>query len=112
MIAYFIQGNILITEEGVACLADFGISGIITDPSIIPPSSTPPSTRGLVRYMAPEQMDPTRFGRTNSNPSKESDVHSLAMTAYEVRFPPLPAGMAENFPLPPGSHGGPALHRQ
>lgn len=34
-------------------------------------------------------MDPGRFGRVNSNPSKESDVHSLAMTTYEV-WHPLP----------------------
>jgi len=35
--------------------------------------------------MAPELLNPPQFGLPNSNPSKESDVYSLAMTAYEVR---------------------------
>ena len=42
--------------------------------------------------MAPEQLQPSEFNRTDSKASKESDVHSFAMTAYEVRFPPLPIG--------------------
>jgi len=36
--------------------------------------------------MAPELLNPTQFNLPNSNPSKESDVYSLVMTAYEVRF--------------------------
>ena len=35
--------------------------------------------------MAPELLNPPQFSLPNSNPSKESDVYSLAMTAYEVR---------------------------
>jgi hypothetical protein len=35
--------------------------------------------------MAPELLNPSQFSLQNSNPSKESDVYSLAMTAYEVR---------------------------
>jgi len=35
--------------------------------------------------MAPELLNPSGFSLANSNPSKESDVYSLAMTAYEVR---------------------------
>ena len=34
--------------------------------------------------MAPELLNPSQFSLANSNPSKESDVYSLAMTAYEV----------------------------
>ena len=34
--------------------------------------------------MAPELLNPSQFSLTNSNPSKESDIYSLAMTAYEV----------------------------
>ncbi|KAF9644351.1 kinase-like protein [Thelephora ganbajun] len=105
-------GNILVTEEGVACLADFGISGIVTDPSVVAPGSTTTSKGGLVRYMAPEQMNPSRFGRANSNPSKESDVHSLAMTAYEVTFSCLTVGTAKDFLLLSGPHGDQAIRRQ
>jgi len=42
------------------------------------------SKPGVVRYMAPEQIDPLGFGLPNGNPTKESDVYSFAMTAYEV----------------------------
>ena len=38
----------------------------------------------VTRYMAPELLDPQQFGLSQSNPSKESDVYSFAMTAYEV----------------------------
>jgi len=40
----------------------------------------------VVYYMAPELLVPEEFGLKpeNSGPSKESDVYSLAMTAYEV----------------------------
>jgi serine/threonine protein kinase len=107
---YSVQGNILITEEGVARLADVGILGIITDPSVVAPGRTTTSKPGFVRYMAPEQMDPTRFNRETSNPSKESDVHSLAMTAYEVCSPASLVGTAENFPPLLGPHGDPAIH--
>ena len=36
--------------------------------------------------MAPELLEPQEFDLTHSNPSKESDVFSFAMTGYEV-FP-------------------------
>ena len=79
-----VQGNILITEEGNACLGDFGITGIIADPAIIKPGSTTTSKPGVTRYMAPELLDPGLFGFTHSSPSKESDVYSFAMAAYQV----------------------------
>ena len=42
------------------------------------------SKPGVVRYMAPELLNPLQFGLVDSNPSKEGDVYSLVMTAYEV----------------------------
>lgn len=82
--ASYVQGNILITEEGDARLGDFGITSVITDPTLVEPDSTTTFKPGVVRYMAPELLNPSGFSLVNSNPSKESDVHSLAMTAYEV----------------------------
>jgi serine/threonine protein kinase len=35
--------------------------------------------------MAPELLDPPQFNLLNSNPTRESDIYSLAVTAYEVR---------------------------
>ena len=37
--------------------------------------------------MAPELLNPLQFDLANSNPSKESDIYSFAMTAFEVRSP-------------------------
>jgi len=34
--------------------------------------------------MAPEQVNPQMFKLENSNAMKATDVHSFAMTAYEV----------------------------
>jgi len=110
---YTIQGNILICERGDAYLADFGISVIMTDPNVVSHSRTPTSKQGLTRYMAPEQIAPQLFGRKPGDPpSKESDVHSLAMTIYEVRFPALPLGIAEEFPLLSGPHGDRTILRK
>ena len=106
MNAYTLQGNLLISEDGVAHLADFGISVIMTDPNVITHSRTTTAKQELTRYMAPEQISPEQFGRKHGDPpSKESDVHSLAMTMYEVRFLTPHFCTAENFRPPPGFHG-------
>ena len=74
----------------MACLADFAITGIIINTTVETSGSMEATRRDLVCYMAPEQMNPSLFNRTDSNASKETDVHSFAMTAYEVRSPPSP----------------------
>ena len=77
----------MISGDGVACLADFAFTGIITNPTVEAPGSMADAGRDLVRFMAPEQIEPSLFNRTNGDASKKTDVHSFAMTAYEVRFP-------------------------
>ena len=59
---------------------------MISDPTVMEPGSAIASRLGVVRYTAPELLDPTQFNLPNSNPSKESDVYSLVMTVYEVIF--------------------------
>jgi len=59
---------------------------VITDPTVVESGSTAASKPGVVRYMAPELLNPTQFNLLSSIPSKESDVYSLAMTAYEACF--------------------------
>ena len=80
-----VQGNILIADGGTVRLGDFGVTGVIANPTVMEPDSTTTSKRGVVRYMAPELLNPPQFSLLNSNPSKESDVYLLAMTAYEVQ---------------------------
>lgn len=74
----------LIAEGGVARLADYGMMGIIIDPTLVEPSNTTIPKPGIVRYMAPELLNPSQFNLESGSPSKESDVYSLAMTIYEV----------------------------
>lgn len=84
---FFVQGNVLVDDDGTARLGDFGITAIITDPSVVEPGSTTTSKPGVVRYMAPELLNPTQFNLANKNPTKESDVYSFALTTYEVGSP-------------------------
>ena len=101
----------MITEDGVACLADFALSGLITNPTIEGSGTLAASKRNL-RYMTPEQIKPSEFNRTSSKASKESDVHCFAMTAYEVRSPPSPMRIAEKFTPLLGPHRNPTICRQ
>ena len=73
------QNNILVTQDGQACLGDFGIAGAFGD------LWYDNLKLGTVRYMAPEQFlgDYILSGPIRS-PSKESDVYSLAMTSFAV----------------------------
>lgn len=81
-----VQGNILISETGIARLGDFGIRGVITVPLMVPRSTKKIIEPVLPQYTAPELLNPWQFNRLNSNPTKESDIYSLAVTAYEVCF--------------------------
>ena len=90
----------LITEDGIARLGDFGMMGIITDPAIVEPGNTTVQKPGIVRYMAPELLNPKQFNLENGNPSKESDVYSLAITSYEVSAPRAHMVTADAVALP------------
>ena len=56
------------------------------DPTAVELDSTTIPKSGIVRYMAPELLNPLQFGLPRRNPTKESDVYSLAMTTYEVNL--------------------------
>ena len=76
----YVQGNILITQDGKACIADFGIVGMFRD------LTYHDYKLETLRYIAPERLSEDLFLPTRINgPSKASDVYSLAMTSFEVR---------------------------
>lgn len=86
------QANILINSECRACLADFGLAAIIEDTTSDGPSSH--KAGGTIRWMAPEIIDPKRYGYDKRSrkklPSKSTDTYALGMTILEVRIsPPL-----------------------
>jgi len=74
------QNNILITQDGQACLSEFGIAGAFRTIWFY--------SIGLrtLRYLAPERIlqSPLQDPET-SRPSKEGDVYSLVMTSFSVR---------------------------
>ena len=82
-----IQANILINSECRACLADFGLAAIIEDASSVDGVSSH-KAGGTIRWMAPEILDPDRFGYTKRSrrklPSKSTDIYALGMTILEV----------------------------
>ncbi|KAJ7679140.1 kinase-like domain-containing protein [Mycena polygramma] len=70
--------NIFVTPSGRACIADFGLSSIITSESSVQMSkSSKPSQGGTTRYQAPELH---RGGHNNLC----SDIYSFACVAYEM----------------------------
>ena len=84
-----LQANILINSECRACLADFGFAAIIEDTG----SAEGPGghkTGGTIRWMAPEILDPDRYGyikrARRKLPSKNTDIYALGMTILEARI--------------------------
>ncbi|KAJ7781785.1 kinase-like domain-containing protein [Mycena maculata] len=71
--------NILINDDWSACLADFGLSGFSNASS-----SMRTSTRaGSLRWMAPELIDPDRFGYKFAR-TPASDVYAFGCVCVEL----------------------------
>ncbi|KAF9448430.1 kinase-like protein [Macrolepiota fuliginosa MF-IS2] len=78
------SANILVSSDGSACLADFGLSSMV-DAQILRWTSldTMTQTGGTVRWEAPELMDEQDDG-SSPKPTFSSDIYSLACVMYEV----------------------------
>ena len=74
-------GNILIDDNGNACLTDFGMS-LITPATAYNYGSV--HGGGATHWQAPELMDPEEFDSNSTRPTPQSDVYSFACTALEV----------------------------
>ncbi|KAF9062910.1 kinase-like domain-containing protein, partial [Rhodocollybia butyracea] len=70
--------NILVSNQGRCCLADFGLAGISTLQTMS--SSSAGTLRGSTRWMAPELFDYT----TKSKPSMSTDMYALGCTFVEL----------------------------
>ena len=82
------QGNILVSGEGRARLADVGLTRVAGDlgsTSVTGQQSTS-SGANTLRWCPPEVLDPERFGSKRGGPTKKADMYSMAMTIYEVSF--------------------------
>lgn len=95
------QANILVNSERRACLADFGLSVIAETDS--DGGSSVAKAGGTIRWMAPEILDPERYGYVSHArrklPSKSTDIYALGMTILEVRT--ISLLLLHNANLPP-----------
>ena len=79
----FLKANILINQGGHACLADFGLLTIVSDPKYST-TSVSLTTPGTTRWMSPELLNPHWFNHQYGQPTKESDCYALGMVTLEV----------------------------
>ncbi|KAJ7778423.1 kinase-like domain-containing protein, partial [Mycena metata] len=70
--------NILINEDQSACLADFGLS-VISEATLTLSSNR----AGSIHWMAPELIDPDRFGRKFAK-TPASDVYAFGCVCIEL----------------------------
>ncbi|KAF8982247.1 kinase-like domain-containing protein, partial [Cyathus striatus] len=110
--------NVLISDNGVACLADFGLSSVVNMHLLVWTSiESTVSNAGTVRWQAPELLDEESVGTT-----KESDIYAFACVCYEVFIGRVPFYqysfdptvmrqlMLGHCPLKPELNSGPYIH--
>ena len=76
-------GNILVTSEGRAKLADFGLAQPITGESSVLTGTS--ALMGTVEYMAPEQQD--------GHADQRADIYALGVMLYEMLTGQRPSGV-------------------
>lgn len=77
--------DILIKNDGSACLADFGFASIVLDPETTDiTTSSEGGTKGTYRWMSPELFFPKEFGLPSFKLTKKSDCYAFGMVIYEV----------------------------
>ncbi|KAE9387929.1 kinase-like protein [Gymnopus androsaceus JB14] len=75
--------NILVTNDLCCCLADFGLTLIISDSQTLSNATTSAMTKGTTRWMAPELIIPNNSaGKAPNNTSR--DVYAFGCTVLEV----------------------------
>ena len=80
---FFLQGNILIDDNGNVQVTDFGL-GLLADAT--PNNYASKHGGGAFQFRAPELHDPESLGFNDNDdrPTTASDVYSLALVAVEV----------------------------
>ncbi|PCH36500.1 kinase-like protein [Wolfiporia cocos MD-104 SS10] len=74
--------NVLIDDDGHACLGDFGVSRKKLSYSYATVSVS--ATAKTLQYTAPERIDPEGYGLSHERLTKESDVYALSILMWEI----------------------------
>lgn len=84
----FHKANILVTDSGRACVADFGLSSV-SDANILnwTSHSSAASKGGSIRWQAPELFDVENDEVVHN--SEASDIYAWSCVCYEVIHPAL-----------------------
>ncbi|KAF7969181.1 hypothetical protein HWV62_28011 [Athelia sp. TMB] len=76
--------NVLVTDEGRACLADFGLAVAKSDGSSALGSTAGGSLNWRAPELLPDMCAPDSAGLEGGEPQSASDVYAFAMVCYEV----------------------------
>ena len=85
----------MIDDNGSACLADFCLLTIVSDEQTI----TPGIWTTTAQWTSPELLIPDKFGLSESQPTKTSDVYALGMVIYEVLSGQTPFAQYSNLAI-------------
>ncbi|OCH89807.1 kinase-like protein [Obba rivulosa] len=72
--------NILVDEEHIACLSDFGLAAL----HYTRKPETESASIGSTRWTAPELFDPERFKLEKAESSPQIDIYALSMVMWEI----------------------------
>jgi serine/threonine protein kinase len=76
--------NILISDDGNACLSDFGLASPFSDTDSTAGITASSNRAGSVRWFAPELIEPESFGCKRFMRTTASDVYAYACVCLEV----------------------------
>ena len=75
------QANILINSSGAACLTDFGLTTALHSTGTFTATG---SSRGTLRWMAPELFGDNDLPEDSVTLTESSDIYALAMVMWEA----------------------------
>ncbi|EMD41266.1 hypothetical protein CERSUDRAFT_39571, partial [Gelatoporia subvermispora B] len=84
--------NILVNDEGRACLTNFGLTKLTYHDML----STVSIQEVSLRWTTPELFEPERFGLLISVPTTASDIYSFALVMWEIFTGSYPFGDIAN----------------
>jgi serine/threonine protein kinase len=85
--------NLMLNQGGIVKVMDFGIAKIESSPGLTKTTTA----MGTPYYIAPEQIDPERFGLTRAD--ARTDIYSMGVTLYELLAGEVPFKGATEYSI-------------